>query len=89
MSNVTQFVLKGRQLATTAAALAEDMASWKQVYWDRGYNAGGAAEISQDQQLEGSGVTVADLTGLVTFVDAFETFLVANRAYLSKTRSDL
>ena len=35
------------------------------------------------------GIVAADVTGMVTFADALETFLVANRGYLSKMRSDL
>lgn len=89
MSNKTQFVATGRQLATTAANLAEDLSAWKAVYWDRGYGSGGADEIAYDQEIEGSGVTVADVVGLVTFADAFEQFLASTRPYLSKMRSDL
>jgi hypothetical protein len=58
------------------------------VYWDRTYNDGGADELT-DGDVESLGVTAADVTGMVTFADAFDTFMAANRAYLSKMRNDL
>ena len=88
MANKAQFTQRGREVASTFSNLADDILAWRNVYWDRGYNDGGADEL-EAQDISTSGVTVDDVTGMVTFADALETFLAANRGYLSKMRSDL
>ena len=70
------------------ARLADNIGAWRNVWWDRTYNDGGDAELT-DADVESLGVTAADVTGLVTFADALDTFMLANRAYLSKMRNDL
>ena len=42
-----------------------------------------------DAKVAGADVTAADVQGLITFADALETFLVANRAYVNKMRGDM
>lgn len=83
-----QFAARGRELSTVAANLVDQVLAWRDVYWDRGYNDNGAAELT-DNDIASAGVVVGDVVGLVTFADALETFLVANRAYLSRMRNDL
>lgn len=75
-------------MAGVMARLADSLNTWRNVFWDRTYNDGGAAELT-DADVESLGVTAADVTGLVTFADALDTFMLANRAYLSKMRNDL
>ena len=75
-------------MAGVMARLADNIGAWRDVYWDRAYNSGGAAELT-NTDTEQLGVTAADVTGLVTFADALDTFMLANRAYLSKMRNDL
>lgn len=88
MANKTNFARQGQQMAASFAALADDLGAWRDVFWDRAYNDNGAGELT-DADIESLGITAADVTGMVTFVDALDTFLVANRAYLSKMRNDL
>lgn len=88
MANKINYVRQGQQMAATMATLADNLSTWRDVFWDRTYNSGGAAELT-DADAEQLGVTAADVTGLVTFADALDTFMLANRAYLSKMRNDL
>lgn len=88
MANKINYVRQGQQMAATMSTLADNLSTWRDVFWDRAYNSGGAAELT-DADAEQLGVTAADVTGLVTFADALDTFMLANRAYLSKMRNDL
>lgn len=88
MANKQQYIERGRGMAAVFANLSDDITAWKDVYWDRGYNDGGADEIEAGD-VASAGVSVADVTGMITFADALETFLVANRGYISKMRNDL
>lgn len=87
-TNKQKFGMAARDAATRFADMADDLAALNSVYWDRAYNSGGADELT-DADVESLGVTAADVTGMITFADALETFLTANRAYLSKMRNDL
>ena len=86
--NKTTFTTRGRELATALALQMNDLAAWRNTYWDRTYNAGGADEIT-DANIEAAGVSAADVTGLVTFADALDAFLVSTRPYLSNMRQDM
>ena len=88
MANKTNFARQGQQMAASLATLADNLSTWRDVFWDRTYNSGGAAELT-NADVEQLGVTAADVTGLVTFADALDTFMLANREYLSKMRNDL
>lgn len=88
MANKTNYARQGQQMAAAVSALADDLGAWRNVFWDRAYNSGGASELT-DGDVESLGIAAADVTGMVTFVDALDTFMVANRAYLSKMRNDL
>lgn len=88
MANKINYVRQGQQMAATMATLAANLSTWRDVFWDRTYNSGGAAELT-NADTEQLGVTAADVTGLVTFADALDAFMLANRAYLSKMRNDL
>lgn len=84
----SKFVSQGQEMAGVMARLADSLGTWRDVFWDRAYNSSGAAELT-NTDTEQLGVTAADVTGLVTFADALDTFMAANRAYLSKMRNDL
>lgn len=88
MSNKVKYVQQAQEMAGVMSRLFSNVEQWKAVYWDRGYNSGGADELT-DTDVESLGLTAADVTGLVTFADALDTFLAANRAYLSKVRNDI
>ena len=88
MANKANFARQAQQMAASFSALADDIAALKNIYWDRGYNPGGADPLA-DADVEALGITAADVTGMITFADALDTFLTANRGYLSKMRNDL
>jgi len=88
MENKAKYTARGRDLASVMANLTDDLAAWRNVYWDRTYNDGGADELT-DEDIATSGVTAADVAGLTTFADALDTFMASNRPYISKMRSDL
>jgi len=86
--NKVVFTQRGRELATALALQMNDVAAWRNTYWDRTYNAGGADAIT-DVDIAEMGVNAADITGLVTFADALDAFLVSTRPYLSNMRQDM
>jgi hypothetical protein len=86
--NKVTFTRRGRELATALALQMNDLAAWRDTYWDRAYNGGGTDEII-DADVTETGVTAADITGLVTFADALDTFLTSTRPYLSNMRQDM
>ena len=88
MANKQHYARQGQQMAALFSALADDILSLQNIYWDRGYNSGGADELT-DADVEALGITAADVVGMITFAGALETFMVANRGYLSKMRNDL
>lgn len=88
MSNKTKYVTRAQEMASIFSALTDDIIALQSVWFDRGYNTSGADEMTS-QDLDGMTVTVADVTGMVTFAAALDTFLTANRGYLSKMRNDL
>ncbi len=88
MANKQQYADKGRSMASVFANLTDDILGWRNAYFDRAYGDGAANELT-DQDVAGAGVTAADVTGMVTFAAALDTFMVANRGYISKMRNDL
>ena len=89
MSNKTRYASKAMDMASIFSNLADDITALQSVYWDRGYNSGGSDTLA-DEDVASIGVTAADVTGMAdTFAGALETFMAANRGYLSKMRNDL
>lgn len=88
MSNKARFAQEAQTAASIFAKLTDTIAALQSVYWDRGYNAGGVDPLT-DEDVAALGITAADVTGMITFADALDTFLTANRGYLSKMRNDL
>ena len=88
MANKLQYARQAQQMAASFSAQADDIVALRNIWWDRGYNDNGAAELT-DADVTALGITSADVTGMITFADALETFLTANRGYLSKMRNDL
>ena len=87
-TNKEKLGMAARDAATRFSDMADDIAALQAVYFDRGYNAG-AADALTDADVEALGITAADVTGMITFAGALETFMAANRGYLSKMRNDL
>ena len=88
MSNKTRYASRAQDMAAIFSNLADDISSLQAIYFDRGYGSGGADELT-DADVEALGITAADVTGMITFAGALDTFLAANRGYLSKMRNDL
>ena len=88
MANKQHYARQAQQMAATFSALADDITALESVWWDRAYNSGGADELT-DADVEALGITAADVNGMIVFAGALQTFLTANRAYLSKMRNDL
>lgn len=88
MANKLQYARQAQQMAASFSAQADDIIALRNIYWDRGYNDGGASDLT-DADVASLGITAADVTGMITFADALETFLTTNRGYLSKMRNDL
>ena len=88
MANKAQYARQAQQMAASFSALSDDISALQAIYFDRAYNGGGADELI-DADVEALGITAADVTGMITFAGALDTFLAANRGYLSKMRNDL
>ena len=88
MSNKVRFSQEAQAAASIFSKLSDTIESLQAVYFDRAYNGGGADELT-DADVESLGITAADVVGMITFAGALETFLAANRGYLSKMRNDL
>jgi hypothetical protein len=88
MAQKDNYARRGQEMAASFSALTDGMLAFRNIWWDRGYNTGGASPLT-DEDVAVLGLSAADVTGLITFADALETFLAANRAYLSKMRNDL
>lgn len=88
MAQKDNYARKAQQMAASFSALSDDIAALEAVWFDRGYGSGGADELT-DADVEALGITAADVTGMITFAGALDTFLAANRGYLSKMRNDL
>ena len=88
MANKQHYARQAQQMAASFSALADDISALQAIYFDRGYNSGGADELT-DADVEALGITAADVVGMITFAGALETFMAANRGYLSKMRNDL
>ena len=88
MSNKERFARQAQEAASVFAKLSDTITALESVWWDRTYNSGGADELT-DADVESLGITAADVNGIIVFAGALQTFLTANRPYLSKMRKDL
>ena len=88
MSDKVRFAKEAQEAASVFSKLSDTITALESVWWDRAYNSGGADELT-DADVEALGITAADVTGMITFAGALDTFLAANRGYLSKMRNDL
>ena len=88
MSDKVRFSREAQEAASVFSKLSDTVAALQSVYFDRAYNSGGADELI-DADVEALGITAADVVGMITFAGALETFMAANRGYLSKMRNDL
>jgi hypothetical protein len=73
MTKKITFTMQARSDATTMAQLANSLADIVSVYFDRGYNSGGADPIT-DGDLDGL-ITAAELEALITLSQQFANFL--------------
>jgi hypothetical protein len=72
MSKIT-FASQAQSAAARLAAVIDDLESLSSVYYDRGYDSGGADAIA-DADVEALGLTAAELTAFVTMADQLTNF---------------
>lgn len=95
MSRKNDFGEEAQTRSTTLAQVISMLDSLVGVYFDRGYNSGGAEEIA-DSDLESLGITAADLVATITLAQQLQNFAngdaVAPADYsatLNKMRTDI
>lgn len=88
MSYKVRFSREAQEAASVFSKLSDTIAALQAVYFDRGYNSGGADELT-DADVESLGIDAEAVVGMITFAGALETFMAANRGYLSMMRNDL
>lgn len=88
MATKENYARQGQVLSALFLNLADDISAWRNTYFDRDYDSGGAEEIV-DADVESLGITAAMVTGLITAADAMDTYIAANRAYFSRMRQDM
>lgn len=88
MSDKVRFSREAQEAASVFSKLSDTIAALQAVYFDRGYNSGGADELT-DADVESLGIDAEAVVGMITFAGALETFMAANRGYLSMMRNDL
>jgi hypothetical protein len=72
MSKIT-FASQAQSAAARLAAVIDDLESLSSVYYDRGYDSGGADAIA-DADVEALGLAAAELTAFVTMADQLTNF---------------
>ena len=88
MASKTTYGRQGQSLSATFLDLANDIAEWRNTYFDRGYDAEGTNPII-DADVAILEITEADVTGLIAAADALDTYMTTNRAYFSRMRNDI
>jgi hypothetical protein len=76
MSRKETFVQKLQEAATQIAVAADRFEDLETIFFDRGYNSGGANQI-QDEDIEATGLTAAQVGSLITFGQQLQLFLNA------------
>lgn len=74
MATKLTFAGKAQDSATTMANIGDQLADLYSVYFDRGYNSGGANPITDDD-LASLGMTAVQLGNLITLAEQFANFL--------------
>jgi hypothetical protein len=68
MASKQEYAQAAQAVTTTLAQVADKMEDMVTVYFDRGYGAGGAKEIT-DADLAALGITAAELAGFITVAE--------------------
>lgn len=96
MADKNTYVQRLQDTATKLAQVANEFEDLVSVYFDRGYNGGGADEIEDTDISAGLGITAADVANGVTLAQQLANFLnnaaVTTGDYdltLNKLRTDL
>lgn len=74
MLQKTNFAKAVQAIATTVAQEADKAGNLMTVFFDRGYNGGGANPIT-DEDVEGLGITAAQVAAFITFAENFGKLL--------------
>jgi len=90
-----QFTQKLQEISTQLAGVADVVADIHKLYFDRGYNAGGAEPII-DEDIQTTGLKAADVVSIIVLLEQFNNFVssqpVATGDYkstLNKVRTDI
>lgn len=78
----TTFGQKMQAASTTLAQVADQFADLFTVYFDRGYNTGGANPIA-DEDVAALGITAADIAAGITLAEQIQNFLNSQAALQS------
>jgi len=96
MMSKANFINKVLNTATTLAQEFDQAPDTEAVYFDRGYNSGGANEIVQDDLTEPYGVALADFTAMITCIQQLIKFAQNQAVYqgdysatVNKLRNDI
>ena len=74
MATKLTFSSKAQSLATTLAQASNDLDDLVTVYYDEGFNSGGADPIANGN-IESLGITAVELGNMITFAEQFNDFL--------------
>ena len=79
-----------RSLSELMTELGKRCSEAKDMWWNRGYNSGGAQEILQadiDGTVTFAGLTVAELTSVISTIEGLVTFIGTNKVNIDKIKS--
>lgn len=88
MASKTTYARQGQALSASLLNLADDIFAWRNTYFDRGYGPEGTDPIV-DNDVAILDITGTEIVGLAIAAEALETYMAANRAYLSRMRNDI
>jgi hypothetical protein len=74
MATKLTFASKAQDLATTLAHASNDLDDLVTVYFDEGFDSGGADPIANGD-IESLGITAVELGSMITFAQQFNDFL--------------
>jgi len=83
-----RFARRLQDITTQLAQIADDCPDLFKLFWDRGYNAGGAHEFT-DEVLSPIGLKAADITSMITLVEQFDNFANARAAAVTDYKSTM
>jgi len=77
-----------QDITTQLAQIADDCPDLFKLFWDRGYGAGGANVIT-DEQLSAIGLTAADVSAMITLIEQFDNFASGRAVFATDYKSTM